>query len=81
MGSPLGYILVDIFMTNPERTKIKGAIDEMVCYSRYVDDIYMVCSNQQHATKVLKRYSEAHKNIQFTMEHKNETSSIFSKSQ
>ncbi|VDP40779.1 unnamed protein product [Schistosoma margrebowiei] len=34
MGSPLGPVLADIFMANLERTKLKGAIDEMMYYSR-----------------------------------------------
>ncbi|CAH8558860.1 unnamed protein product [Schistosoma rodhaini] len=77
MRSPLGPILADIFIVNLARTKIKGAIGEMVYYSGYVDDTFIVCNNQQHATNLLKLFDKAHPNNQFTMEHENENKSHF----
>ncbi|VDP41198.1 unnamed protein product [Schistosoma curassoni] len=44
----------------------------MTYYSRYVDDTFIVCNNQQHATNLLKCINEAHPNIHFTMEHEKE---------
>ncbi|KAH9593786.1 hypothetical protein MS3_00000904 [Schistosoma haematobium] len=44
----------------------------MTYYSRYVDDIFIVCNNQQHAINLLEFFNEAHPNIHFTMEHEKE---------
>lgn len=72
MESPLCPVLADVFLANFERTKLKGAVDEMIYFSRYVCDTFIVRNNQQHATSLLKYSNEAHPNMQFTMEHEND---------
>ena len=42
MGSPLGPILADIFMSKLENTILEDKIGQLTAYSRYVDDTFCV---------------------------------------
>ncbi|VDQ00066.1 unnamed protein product [Trichobilharzia regenti] len=72
MGSTLSPVLADIFMSNLGKTKLKHAIDQTTSYCRYVDDIFVVCNNESHASYLLRLFNDAHTNVEFTMEHEND---------
>lgn len=69
MGSPLGLIMVDIFMGYLETTVLKQAISETTEQFIYVDGTFVVCNIKQHAISPLKLFSNVDHNIQFTMKH------------
>ncbi|CAH8616921.1 unnamed protein product [Schistosoma margrebowiei] len=46
--SPLGPIMADIFMGYLENTVLKQAISETTECSRYMDDTFIICNNEQH---------------------------------
>ncbi|VDP21421.1 unnamed protein product [Schistosoma margrebowiei] len=70
MGRPPGSILADLLTANFEKTKLKGAINEMICYAGYADDTFIVCSDQQQTKHMVNLFRDADTNIQFTMEYK-----------
>ncbi|VDQ03208.1 unnamed protein product [Trichobilharzia regenti] len=72
MGSPLSPVLADIFMSNLEKTKLNHAIDQTTSYCRYVDDAFVVCNNESHASYLIRLFNIAHANIVFTMGREND---------
>ena len=42
MGSPLGPILADIFVSKLENSILQTKINELPFYNRYVDDIFII---------------------------------------
>ena len=66
MGSSLGPVIANIFMTELE----KFILDELIndnCYIRYVDDTLLLVKPQD-TDEVLKKYKSFDKNIQFTVD-------------
>nr|CAH8861290.1 unnamed protein product [Trichobilharzia regenti] len=72
MGSPLSQVLADIFMSNLDKTKLKHAIDKTTPYCLYVNDTFVVCNNESHASYLLRLFNDAHTNTEFTIEHEND---------
>ncbi|MGL4482604.1 MAG: reverse transcriptase domain-containing protein, partial [Lactococcus garvieae] len=68
MGSPLGPILADIFMSKLENNQLKSDIENLDTYCRYVDDIFIVSPTSTNITNLLKKFNAAHEAIQFTVE-------------
>ena len=68
MGSPLGPILADIFMSSLENTKLKQFIDGFVVYKRYVDDIFCVTEENIDLKELVNCFDSAHSNIKFSVE-------------
>jgi hypothetical protein len=70
MGSPLGPLFANVFMSNFERQHIqqlkKFGIRK---WFRYVDDIFATTNNREQALEALKFLNEQHPNIRFTIEH------------
>lgn len=69
MGSPPSSVLAELLTANFEKTKLKGAINEMICYAGYVDDTFIVCNDQQQTKHLVNVFRDADTNIQFTMEY------------
>ena len=67
MGSPLGPVLANIFMVELERLVIPTLMDQMKCWTRYVDDTlcYIKTDSIDYVLKMLNGF---HINIQFTCE-------------
>ena len=67
MGSPLGPVLANIFMVELERSVIPTLMDNIKCWTRYVDDT--LCYKKKDSIHyVLKMLNGFHRNIQFTYE-------------
>lgn len=69
MGSPPSSVLAELLTANFEKTKLKGVINEMICYAGYVDDTFIVCNDQQQTKHLVDVFRDAVTNIQFTMEY------------
>ena len=67
MGSPLGPILADIFMSSLER-KASRTLNGAVLYKRYVDDAFIITKSYNETQQVFNQLNRLHKDIQFTME-------------
>jgi hypothetical protein len=73
MGSPLGPLFANVFMTNFERShsaKLKELGVNL--WLRYVDDIFATLDDKGKAEKVLLYLNQQHPNIKFTVEHEND---------
>ena len=69
MGSPLGPILANIFMTDLENKvfkKFQGNLPTF--YKRYVDDIFLVFNDRDDSELFLEFMNCQHSNIKFTLE-------------
>ena len=77
MGSPLGPLLSDIFMSSLELGILRDAIDSFCFYRRYVDDIFIILDDQADLTPLLDIFNCAHHSIQFTAELEQDSSFNF----
>nr|CAH8824061.1 unnamed protein product [Trichobilharzia regenti]CAH8845810.1 unnamed protein product [Trichobilharzia regenti] len=68
MGSPLGPLLADIFMSKLENTHLKKIIDNFGFYKRYVDDTFIIANNEENLENILDFFNSCHPAIQFTLE-------------
>ena len=69
MGSPLGPVFANLFMSHHENGWIKDYKQGHIhFYRRYVDDIFAVFDSHDEANKFLKYMISKHPNIKFTME-------------
>ena len=69
MGSPLGPVLANIFLSNLENEKFKsfeGALP--VTYKRFVDDTFAIFNNKQESNMFFEYLNNLHPNIKFTKE-------------
>ncbi len=76
MGSPLGPLFANIFMSELER-KHMATLKKLGIrmWKRYVDDVFAILDDKQNANKCL--VNKLHKNIQFTIEHEQENKLAF----
>ena len=77
MGSPLGPILADLFMSNLEQKLNKFTTNKPLIWIRYVDDIFCIFKTYQNINNFLKRISKWHPNVKFTAEYENNETTIF----
>ncbi|CAH8568118.1 unnamed protein product [Dicrocoelium dendriticum] len=68
MGSPLGPLLADVFMSKLENNYLNGVIDKLVYYGRYVDDIFCISDSHLCTDELVRQFNSAHANIKFTLE-------------
>ena len=68
MGSPLGPILADIFMSNLEKKLNKFSSNKPALWIRYVDDVFCIFTVQQNISDFFSRINRWHPNIRFTKE-------------
>lgn len=68
MGSPLGPLLADVFMSKLENNHLSSAISKLVYYGRYVDDIFCVADNNMCIEELVAHFNSAHINMKFTLE-------------
>ena len=68
MGSPLGPLLANVFMSSwEEKLELVGKLPDY--YRRYVDDTLTIIPNNTTATDFLNTLNEAHPSVSFTMEN------------
>ena len=72
MGTPLGPLLADIFMSKLENEHIHNTIEKLICYVRYVDDTFIACPRRTSTRQLLKEFNSCHPDIKFTMEEEND---------
>lgn len=68
MGSPLGPILADIFMSNLEKKLNKFSTNKPLLWFRYVDDVFCIFTEKQNIDDFFGRINRWHNNIKFTKE-------------
>jgi hypothetical protein len=68
MGSCLGPLLADVFMSKIESGTLSNRTDQLDVYVRYVDDIFITCSTEVNVEQLLEQFNTAHHAINFTME-------------
>ena len=67
MGSPLGPLLANVFMSSlEEKLELEGKLPDY--YGRYVDDTLTIMPNITIATDFLNTLNHAHPSVSFTME-------------
>lgn len=73
MGSPLGPLFANVFMSDFER-KHKSKLRELGVnhWWRYVDDVFATLNETADPQEILNFLNSQHKNIRFTVEHENE---------
>jgi len=77
MGSPLGPILADLFMSNLEPKLSRFSTNKPLTWIRYVDDIFCIFNKQQNVKEFLKRINKWHPNIKFTIEDEHDEKLAF----
>ena len=65
MGSPLGPILADIFVSKLESDVLKPVIDRVTFYKRYVDDIFIIHDANICMEDLVSHFNTAHSSIKF----------------
>lgn len=68
MGSPFGPLLADFFMAMFESNQLKGIINSLHTYCRYVDDIFCLADSDCQIDTLLDQFNTAHSSIQFTVQ-------------
>ena len=69
MGSPLGPVLANLFMSHHEKKWLDDYKGPPVkFYKRYVDDIFCLFDHQDHAKLFLDYLNKQHASIKFTLE-------------
>ena len=79
MGSPLGPILVNVFLCYHEKVCLNICPSEFKAFicKRYVDETFLLFRSKHHSGKLRSYLNRQHKNIRFTSETENETSISF----
>ena len=78
MGSPLGPVLADMFMSDFEEQVLADYYGNCpTLYRRYVDDTFLMFDSRSHALDFFKFVNERHPSISFTMEEETDNSLSF----
>ena len=76
MGSPLGPVLADFFMSKMEE-QLSDEISKLVFYRRYVDDTLIFCDSKQQFEALLEKMNGVHPNLRVTSEFESDGSLPF----
>ena len=70
MGSPLGPLFANIFLSFHEKSWLADcpSVFKPIFYRRYVDDCFLIFTSRDHVTPFLSYLNSKHPNIQFTHE-------------
>ena len=78
MGSPLGPVLADLFMSQLEETALSTYSGvKPLLYYRYVDDTFLSFNNKAEKSNFFNWMNRQHPNIRFTAEEENKGSLPF----
>jgi hypothetical protein len=58
MGSPLGPLFANFYMSNLENKVLPTWDDKPIVYCRYVDDIFLVINDLSHILKLKEKFEE-----------------------
>ena len=73
MGSPLGPLFANVFMSNFERLHMPALKEQGIrIWLRYVDDVFASVTNKEQVENILTFLNAQHPNIRFTVEHENQ---------
>jgi hypothetical protein len=77
MGSPISNTIAEIFIQQYENNYVKQALDiqHVQYYTRYVDDILIICDSSRITHKHITQ--QIHNNIQFNPSHETENTIHF----
>ena len=76
MGSPLGPVLADFFMSKVEG-RLADDISQLSFYRRYVDDTLIFCKSMAQFQLFLERLNNVHPNLRVTCEYETNESLPF----
>ena len=68
IGSLLGQLLADLFVSKLEREILSDMISIFRVYARYMDDILIICDQKISSEEIILGFNRAHKLIMFTCE-------------
>nr|VZI02612.1 unnamed protein product [Spirometra erinaceieuropaei] len=68
MGSPIGPFLANVFMGKVEKARLQDAINDLVFYGLYVDDIFCLADGTTDIDDLVQKISSAHPSLKFTAE-------------
>nr|VZI01121.1 unnamed protein product [Spirometra erinaceieuropaei] len=68
MGPPLGTFLANVFVGKVEKTRLQDAINDLVFYDRYVDDIFCLADGTTDIEHIDQKFNSAHPSLKFTAE-------------
>ena len=68
MGSPLGPLLADVFISKLETKVLHPLIEKFSLYCRYMDDIFVIASVNISPDEVLNQFNAAHTSVNLTSE-------------
>lgn len=74
-GSPLGYIIANIFMANVE---LKYEIQNTTHHPKYVHDTLSICDGTEHDSRSLNHLNNYHPNITCENEYERDNMIIIS---
>ncbi|CAH8865615.1 unnamed protein product [Trichobilharzia szidati] len=72
MGSPLGPILADFFLSKLENGPLNNLIRKFSFYCRYMDDTFILCDNASDRTTIITEFNEVHPAMKFTCEEESQ---------
>ena len=75
MGSSISGILAITYMDQLERRAL-DICPSSIFFTRYIDDILMVTSSKEEATKITDKFQNIDSHIQFKIEHPDSTGSL-----
>lgn len=70
MGNPLSGLLAEIFIQHIEDNHISNILQShnIKCYSRYVDDTFIIYENEKTNEQILQSFNKLHNNLKFLQE-------------
>ena len=77
MGSPLGPLFANIFMSNFEHKCMNELKKGVKLWLRYVDDIFASLESREKALEILLFLNNQHPYIRFTIEHEEQNKIAF----
>ncbi|CAH8598674.1 unnamed protein product [Schistosoma haematobium] len=77
MGSPLGPILANIFLTKLENVPLKDILNKLDYYCRYIDDTLIICDENIYKQEMLDAFNNVHPAIKLTSEEEKDNSITF----
>jgi hypothetical protein len=67
MGSPFSNTIAELFLNNLEPSYLKQLLDNIIFYTRYVDDILIVYNSTQITPEIINdQINKIHPNLNFT---------------
>jgi hypothetical protein len=76
MGSSVSAILAILFMSTIETQALHSLSGRLDCYSRYVDDIFLLAESRESADEIYGIMNSIHPNIKFEIEQPSENNAL-----